>query len=78
MTDKLKPGTKLKDLEDDISLENLKVKTSEGKIGYWKSQWTCGVWLSDGKTNRIYPQFVQQLTDCLEWEIANENEPINL
>lgn len=56
----------------DISLNNLKVKTPKGVIGYWKSQWTSGVWLSDGKTNRIYPQFIESLLDCMNWEVTDE------
>jgi hypothetical protein len=68
---------KLKDLPKGQSLENVKVKTPKGVIGYWKSQWQKGVWLSDGKTSRIYPQFVDQLTDCREWDIAEDNEKVN-
>ena len=59
------------------SLYGLKVKTPKGVIGYWKSQWNKGVWLSDGKTSRIYPQFVDELKDCLEWDVAEENEKVN-
>lgn len=61
---------KIKDCKG--SLNNIKVKTSKGVIGYWKSQWYGGVWLSDNKTTRIYPQFVNNLNDCLEWEITDE------
>jgi hypothetical protein len=64
---------KIKDLLPNTSLSSVKVKTPEGKIGYWKSQWNKGVWLSDGKTNRIYPQFVEQLKDCLEWDVTKED-----
>ena len=61
---------KLKELT--ISLDGVKVKTPKGVIGYWKSQWQKGVWLSDGKSTRIYPQFVDDLKDCLEWEVTEE------
>jgi len=67
---------KIKDLGNG-SLGGVKVKTPNGVIGYWKSQWQKGVWLSDGKTNRIYPQFVDDLKDCLEWDIAESTDKIN-
>lgn len=60
---------KLKDYKGNLG--NLKVKTSEGIIGYWKSQWNKGVWLSAGGTS-LYPQFVKSMEDCLEWEITEE------
>jgi hypothetical protein len=65
---------KIKDCKD---LNNIKVKTPKGVIGYWRSQWDNGVWLSDGKSDRIYPQFVDSLKDCLEWDIAEEKEKVN-
>lgn len=69
---------KIKDLKDNTNLLNIKVKTSKGKVGYYKSQWYGGIWLSDGKTNRIYPQFVQNLSEVLEWDIIDEETEINL
>ncbi len=68
---------KIKELKGDINLGGLKVKTPNGVIGYWKSQWgykegKAGVWLSDGKSDRIYPQFLDKLEDALEWEITEE------
>lgn len=73
---------KIKDLDLKVSLGGIKVKTPTGVIGYWKSQWgysegKAGVWLSDGKTNRIYPIFLEKLQDAMEWEIADENEKPN-
>ena len=73
---------KIKDLEKGTSLGGIKVKTPKGVIGYWKSQWGyddggAGVWLSDGKSSRIYPQFVNKLSDAFEWEIAEESEEVN-
>lgn len=65
---------KLKDLNNQ-SLGGIKVKTPNGVVGYWKSQWNKGVWLSDGETTRVYPQFVNDLRECLEWEITEE--PVN-
>ena len=67
---------KIKDLSE-IRFVNVKVKTPKGVIGYWKSQWCKGVWLSDGKTSRVYPQFVNSLSDCLEWDVAEEKEIVN-
>lgn len=69
---------KIKDLDGEVSLGGMKVITPGGKVGFWKSQWQKGVWLSDGETNRVYPQFVNDLSECLEWEIADEKDPINL
>ena len=54
-------------------LDGLKVKTPKGVVGYWKSQWNKGVWLSDGKSTQIYPQFVDDLSDALEWEITKDD-----
>ena len=68
---------KIKDLDAETNLENVKVKTPKGVIGYWKSQWAKGVWLSDGKTSRIYPQFVDNIKDTIEWEIVNGKTKVN-
>lgn len=70
-------GTKLKDLPGDTSLNILKVKTSEGVVGYWKSQWVRGVFLSDGESDRVYPQFLDDLADALEWEVTDEEVNCN-
>ena len=67
---------KIKDLEGNQTLGGKKVKTPDGTVGYWRSQWDKGVWLSDGETDRIYPQFVDDLVECLEWEITDE--PVNV
>jgi len=71
---------KIKDLKD-ISLSGIKVKTPTGVVGYWKSQWgyaegKAGVWLSDGKTSVVYPQFLDKLSDALEWE-CYVNDDVN-
>jgi hypothetical protein len=68
---------KIKDLPSSIPLEGVKVKTPKGVVGYWKSQWgyaegKAGVWLSSGIDNRVYPQFVDNLKDTLEWEVVEE------
>lgn len=67
---------KIKDLEKGKNLGGLKVKTQKGVVGYWKSQWLKGVWLSDGQTTQIYPQFVSELKDTLEWE-CNVDDEVN-
>jgi hypothetical protein len=64
---------KIKDLPPTTNLSGTKVKTHEGKVGYWKSQWQNGVWLTDGKTDRVYPQFVANLEQCLECEVTEED-----
>ena len=69
----MEPGTKLKDLPPGTNLGNLKIKTPKGVVGYWKSQWQAGVWLTNGESDQIYPQFVNQLTDCKEWELTDES-----
>lgn len=66
---------KIKDLEKGTSLGGLKVKTPKGVVGFWKSQWETGIWLSNGETSQIYPQFVIELEDVLGWEVNIEDEP---
>jgi hypothetical protein len=73
----MKPGTKIKDLPKNTDLKNLKVKTPTGVVGYLKSQWgypvgKAGVWLSNGRDTQIFPQFLDALTDVLEWEVTED------
>lgn len=63
---------KIKDLAPGTTLSGKKVKTPKGVVGEWFSQWEKGVWLMDGKSTRIYPQFVDTIKDCLEWEITED------
>jgi hypothetical protein len=63
---------KIKDLPKNISLEGIRfIYPLDGKPYYWTSQWNKGVW---GKTslsdNQIYPLFVNELEDVLEWEVV--------
>lgn len=72
---------KIKDLPEGTDLVGLKVKTLKGVVGYWKSQWGYedgkdGVWLTNGESNRIYPQFLDSLKDTLEWE-CNVDDEVN-
>jgi len=70
---------KIKDLSSNKNLEGIKVKTPDGVIGYWKSQWNKGVWLQrecDIENGRIIPVFINNLEECLEWEVLNYVENI--
>lgn len=63
---------KIKDLDSNINLGGIKVKTPDGVIGIWKSQWEKGVWLqreSDIENGRITPIFINDLKETLEWEV---------
>lgn len=68
---------KLKELKGQQSLKGQKVKTPTGVVGFWLSQWDKGVWLTmtPKSQGRVYPIFVNALTDCLEWEITVD--PVN-
>ncbi len=65
---------KIKELPPSTNLGGIKVKTPEGKIGYWASQWAKGVWLSMNKdrNGQIFPILVEDLKEALEWEITDE------
>lgn len=66
---------KIKDLPPDTNLKDIKVKTTDGTIGYWAGQWQKGVWLRPYLTaGTIVPHFVDSLKECLEWEIINEDK----
>jgi len=72
---------KIKDLPKGTNLEGLKVKVPKNhpecpfKEGYWRSQWgytdgKAGVWLNkELEDSRIYPVFLDNLEECLEWEV---------
>lgn len=64
---------KIKDLPPNTNLGGLKVKTTNGTVGYWKSQWDKGVWLTETlSASRIYPIFVESLEECREWEVLKD------
>lgn len=69
---------KIKDLKKNVSLNTQIVKTPDGRIGYWKSQWNKGVWLNNGKDSKIIPVFVESLEEALDWEIINDPNEINI
>jgi len=67
---------KIKDLRPDASLAGVRfVWPGDGKEYYWVSQWRAGVW---GKTstvsNRLFPLFVKDLTEALEWDLAGPDD----
>lgn len=68
---------KIKDLPPKDSVGGLRVQTPTGVVGLWRSQWAKGVWLSDGESGNIYPQFVEKLADALEWEVVDSTVEIN-
>ncbi len=69
---------KIKDLDPKTNLGGLKVKTTTGEVGYWESQWNKGVWLSrEGKGGRVFPIFIEDLKETMEWEVGVEDD-VNL
>jgi len=63
---------KIKDLPENMNLGKVKVKTPDGKVGTWKSQWCKGVWLTPENPEtpgQIIPVFVEDLKETLEWEV---------
>ena len=62
---------KIKDLPDGQPLEGVRfIYPVDNQPYYWISQWGKGVW---GKKNmddtRVYPLFVDDIKDALEWEV---------
>lgn len=66
---------KIKDLPEETNLGDIIVKTPDGIIGRWVSQWgyengKAGVWLRcDEKSNKITPIILDTLEEVLEWEV---------
>ena len=62
---------KIKDLPLNTNLRDIKVKTPNGVIGYFKSQWEKGVWLhvEGEREGKVTPIFVDNLKETLEWEV---------
>lgn len=67
---------KIKDLPNAFgNLDKVKVKTFDGFEGWWVSQWAKGVWLRKEKGDpQVHPQFVEDLTEALEWEVIAIDE----
>ncbi len=70
---------KIKDLDPKTNLGGVKVKTTSGQIGYWKSQWQKGVWLTDTPDGtRLKPVFIDDIKEALEWEVLVDKQKRNL
>lgn len=70
---------KIKDLNRGQNLGGLHVRTSNGVEGWWSSQWQKGVWLATVPpdvtvSQQIVPVFVEDLKECLEWDIIEEDK----
>lgn len=64
---------KIKHLDPKTNLGGIKVKTTSGQVGYWKSQWQKGVWLTDTRdATKVNPVFVEDLKEVMEWEILTD------
>ena len=63
---------KIKDLPSNVSLAKLRfIYPGDGKAYYWASQWGKGVWgKKDINSGQIWPLFVENIKEALEWEIA--------
>ena len=67
---------KIKDLPEGSALNNVRfIYPGDGKAYYWASQWQKGIWgKKDLSSGQIFPLFVENIRDALEWEIADETE----
>ncbi len=69
---------KIKELPQGSTLNNVRfIYPGDGKAYYWTSQWQKGIWgKKDLNSGQIFPLFVENIQDALEWEIFDEkNEP---
>ena len=67
---------KIKDLPENSTLNNVRfIYPVDGKAYYWTSQWQKGIWgKKDLNSGQIFPLFVENIRDALEWKIADETE----
>lgn len=67
---------KIKDLPENSTLNNIRfIYPSDGQAYYWTSQWQKGIWgKKDLSSGQIFPLFVENIRDALEWEITDEIE----
>lgn len=67
---------KIKDLPENSTLNNVRfIYPGDGQAYYWTSQWQKGIWgKKDLNSGQIFPLFVENIRDALEWEIADETE----
>jgi hypothetical protein len=63
---------KIKDLPQDASLTGTRfIYPKDNKPYYWFSQWQRGVWgKEDMESEKVFPLFVNDLKDVLEWEVV--------
>lgn len=63
---------KIKELPEGSTLNNVRfIYPSDGQAYYWASQWGKGVWgKKDINSGQIWPLFVENIKEALEWEIA--------
>jgi hypothetical protein len=73
---------KIKDLPMGKSLEGVHFRIPGTKVsGYWRSQWGypdggAGVWYrKDPKSTQVFPVFLHDLKEALEWEVIDDNAP---
>lgn len=74
---KTKQAKRIRDLPDDFgSIAGVRFKyPADGKYYYWTSQWRKGVWGKKSiESSQIFPLFVNDLSEALEWELANQDE----
>lgn len=66
------PVKKIKDLPENVGLGGVKFRyPGDGKVYYWASQWQKGVWgKKDLNSTQIFPLQVEELKECLEWEVV--------
>ena len=67
---------KIKDLPEGSTLNNVRfIYPGDGQAYYWTSQWQKGIWgKKDLSSGQIFPLFVENIRDALEWEVADETE----
>ncbi len=62
---------KLKDLPKNQPLGGVRFRHPDGDIYFWHSQWQKGVWGKKSLTDeQVFPLHVDNLSDALEWEVA--------
>jgi hypothetical protein len=64
----------INDLPKNISLGGIKFIHPETKeVCIWSGQWNQGVWYKkDINSSQIFPLFVDNLEDCLKFEIVEQ------
>jgi len=67
---------KIKDLPQQSSLDGVRFRyPGDGQLYYWASQWQKGVWgRKNPKDTQLFPLFCEDLTEALEWELANNEK----